>query len=52
MKAQKYVRKMRDLLEKMTMEGHINSPERYVAAEDVSFALKKLDDAIKQNMRK
>ena len=52
MKASKYVRKMHDLLEKMTMEGHINTPDKYVAAEDVSISLKKLGDAIEQNMRK
>ena len=51
MKPEKHVAKMREQLEMMHLEGHIDDQAKYVAAEDISIALEKLARAIEQNMR-
>ena len=45
MKPKKYIKKFRDLLHKMNMDGVINKPDKYAAIKDIEIAVHKLEQA-------
>uniref|UniRef100_A0A6M3JAP2 Uncharacterized protein n=1 Tax=viral metagenome TaxID=1070528 RepID=A0A6M3JAP2_9ZZZZ len=45
MKPAKHIKKFYDLIHKMTMHGHIDTPDKYVAVQDIEIAVHKLRQA-------
>ncbi len=50
MKPKRYIRKFRDLLHKMNIDGLINRPDKYAAVKDIEIAVHKLDQAFEQDI--
>ena len=45
MKPKRHIKKFYDLIHKLTMDGHIDAPNKYAAIKDVELAVHKLSQA-------
>ncbi len=45
MRPKRHIKKMRDLIHKMTLDGHIDKPDKYVAVKDIEIGLHELEQA-------
>ena len=51
MSPKRYIRRFRDLLHKMNMDGVIDKPDKFVAVNDVELAVHKLEQAFEREIQ-
>ena len=50
MKPAKYIKKFYDLINKMSVEGKIDKPDKYMAVKDIEIAVHKLAQAFENDI--
>jgi len=51
MKPEKHIKKLYDRLHKMTEDGHIDKPDKYMAVKDIELAIHKLAQAFESEIQ-